>query len=146
MPTLHGFHHVTLTVTDLERSTRWYEQVLGLKRIAYRQGPGWNRTLLRGDDGVTIGLTVHERTEPNSAFDESRIGLDHFSFHCADLAEVRAWEERLDSLGVAHGGIVATPSAHVLTCRDPDGIAVEFFAPFDPPSRGAAVPQRSPIV
>ena len=36
---------------------------------------------------------------------------------------------RLDELGVTHGGIVDAPYGSGLSFRDPDGIALEFFAP-----------------
>ena len=33
------FHHVTLSVTDLPRSVDWYERVLGMSKVADREGP-----------------------------------------------------------------------------------------------------------
>jgi hypothetical protein len=36
---------------------------------------------------------------------------------------------RLGELGVQHGGIVTAPYGLGLSFRDPDGIALEFFAP-----------------
>lgn len=34
-------HHVTITVTDLDASVAWYEQVLGLEKAVVRTGTGW---------------------------------------------------------------------------------------------------------
>ena len=39
------------------------------------------------------------------------------------------WERRLDDLGISHGGIVDAHYGSGLSFRDPDGIALEFFAP-----------------
>jgi hypothetical protein len=36
---------------------------------------------------------------------------------------------RLEELGVANGGIVDADYGSGLSCRDPDNIALEFFAP-----------------
>lgn len=36
---------------------------------------------------------------------------------------------RLDELNIAHGGVVEAPYGSGLSFRDPDGIALEFFAP-----------------
>jgi len=39
------------------------------------------------------------------------------------------WEKRLNELGIAHGGIVDASYGSGLSFRDPDNIALEFFAP-----------------
>ena len=39
------------------------------------------------------------------------------------------WTRRLDDLGVAHGGIKDAPYGSGVSFRDPDGVALEFFAP-----------------
>ena len=121
------FHHVTLSVTDLPRSVDWYERVLGMAKVADREGTTWTRALMRSEGGLVISLTAHERAD--GRFDERRVGLDHLSIACADRAEVEAWEQHLDALGVEHGELVDAAYGHVLTSRDPDGIPVEFFAP-----------------
>lgn len=128
MPKINALSHVTLTVTDVESSVAWYERVLGMTRVRDMSGPGWRRTLIAADSGLVIGLQAHERTSPQDRFDESRVGLDHVSFACADRAEVQAWLARFDDLAVPHSEVSGEP-ASVATCHDPDGIAIEFFAP-----------------
>ena len=61
--------------------------------------------------------------------DEHRAGLDHVAFGCADRAELERWQARLDELGIPHGGIVGAHYGSGLSFRDPDNIALEFFAP-----------------
>ena len=48
---------------------------------------------------------------------------------CPDRAALESWILRLDELGVKHGGIVDAPYGSGLSFRDPDGIALELFAP-----------------
>jgi catechol-2,3-dioxygenase len=62
-------------------------------------------------------------------FDERRTGLDHLAFACSNRAELEQWVARLDEIGVAHGGIVDANYGSGLSFRDPDNIALEFFAP-----------------
>ncbi|HEY5334921.1 MAG TPA: VOC family protein [Mycobacteriales bacterium] len=128
MPTFGALSHVTLTVTDLEQSVAWYELALGMKRGPNMSGPGWRRALMLTDSGVVIGLQVHDRTPTSDRFGETRVGLDHISIACTDRAEVEAWLSALDGAGLSHSPISAEPS-NVATCTDPDGIAVEFYAP-----------------
>ena len=76
-----------------------------------------------------IGLHKHETPAPREQFSEFRVGLDHIAFGCADRAELETWAERLDELGIEHGGIKDAGYGSGVSFRDPDGIALEFFAP-----------------
>jgi catechol-2,3-dioxygenase len=67
-----------------------------------------------------------DSTEP---FNERRPGLDHLAFGCASRDELKAWEIRLNELGIPNSGIVDTTYYSALSFRDPDNIALEFFAP-----------------
>ncbi len=125
---MNAFSHVTLSVTDLETSVAWYSAALGMKRGPDMSGPGWQRTLMLAEPGVVIGLQVHDRTPDKDRFDEARVGLDHISIACKARAEVEAWLAALESAGVPHSPASPEP-ANVATCKDPDGIAIEFFAP-----------------
>jgi glyoxylase I family protein len=121
--------HVALTVTDLDASVQWYERLLGLKPVLDEDAGGFHHTvyLLRG--GTLLGLHKHPATDGNDRFDEQRPGLDHLSFGVADRAELEAWQARLDELGIPHGEIVDAHYGSGLSFRDPDNIALEFFAP-----------------
>jgi catechol 2,3-dioxygenase-like lactoylglutathione lyase family enzyme len=128
-PPASGYHHVTLTVTDLERSATWYGDVLGCEELARREGPGWRRLVMRLPGGAVLGITAHDGTTEADAFDHRRVGLDHVGILCADRDALEAWQVHLDACGVRHGGITDAPYASAITCRDPDGIPIEFFVP-----------------
>jgi catechol 2,3-dioxygenase-like lactoylglutathione lyase family enzyme len=128
MPIPEGFHHVTLTVTDRARSSTWYQQVLGIDKVADREGDGWTRVLLRAPNGLMIGLTEHEATAAGTRFDPTAVGLDHVSIGCEGRNGVEAWASHLDQLGGAHSGVVDAPAGSLLVVKDPDGIPLEFFA------------------
>lgn len=51
------------------------------------------------------------------------------AFACADRSEREQWASKLDELSVQHGGVADAPSGSGVSCTDPDGIALEFFAP-----------------
>ena len=121
-------HHVSLSVTDPARSAEWYQALLGAASIVTREGPGWHRLRLQWPSGLVIGLTRHESTDGGATFDHTRVGLDHLGLACPDEAAVRAWAARLDSLGFTRGPVEDVPYGWAVTARDPDDIAVEFFA------------------
>ncbi len=72
-----------------------------------------------------VSLSV---TDADSGFDHTRVGLDHLGLACPDEARVRAWATRLDDLGFTRGPVEDVYYGWAVTARDPDGIAVEFFA------------------
>ena len=62
-------------------------------------------------------------------FRQSRPGrAGSTSTGCANRAALEKWATRLNELGIEHGGVVDAPYGSGLSFRDPDGIALEFFA------------------
>ncbi len=129
MPDLPTIAHVTLTVSDLDRSVRWYERLFDVA-FHWDESPGPFRRAVWLVDGQTL-VGLHEFPDPSDTlpFDERRIGLDHLAFACRGRDELEGWENRLLELGIDNGGIVDAGYGSGLSCRDPDNIALEFFAP-----------------
>ena len=130
MPEFPPIAHVAVTVTDLGRSTRWYSQLLAAEPVLDEdeQAGGFHHTVFAIGGGHLLGLHTHPGAAAGS-FDEHHTGLDHLAFACRDRAELQAWAARLDELGIAHGGIKDASYGSGVSFRDPDGIALEFFAP-----------------
>ena len=121
--------HVAVTVTDLAVSRPWYRRLIGDEAVLDEPTDGgFHHTVFKIGDTL-IGLHEHPDTNTETVFTELRAGLDHIGFGCADRATLEQWEDRLDDLGIAHGGIVDAHYGSGLSFRDPDGIALEFFAP-----------------
>ncbi|MEY2476719.1 MAG: hypothetical protein QOG87_2034, partial [Actinomycetota bacterium] len=72
---------------------------------------------------------THPQPESSEPFSELRPGLDHVGFAVANRAALDEWEQKLDDLGIAHSPIKDAPYGSGLSFRDPDNIALEFFAP-----------------
>ena len=128
MPDASAFHHVTLSVTDAEASAVWYCRALDAEVVARREGDSWRRVLVRSHGGVVVGLTQHDATADGDRFEPTRVGLDHLSVACRDTAEVEAWSEHLAGVGVSRGEIRWEAYGTTVVAKDPDGIALEFFA------------------
>jgi catechol-2,3-dioxygenase len=122
--------HVALTVRDLSISVPWYRTLFGAEPVIDEDtDPNLHHTVFLVGNQTLVGLHQHETPAPRERFSEFRVGLDHVAFGCADRSELEKWVSRLDELGVTHGGIKDAAYGSGLSFRDPDGIALEFFAP-----------------
>ena len=124
-----AIHHITITVTDVERSTAFYSSILGFQKVA----DFGSRAILHNGH-VLVALTPP--TDPaqaidNDRFNENRVGLDHVSFAVESHAELEQAIAVLDEHGVEHGEIndLAAFGIYVLAFRDPDNIQLELTAP-----------------
>jgi glyoxylase I family protein len=129
-------HHVALTVTDLDASRAWYARLLGAEPVldedvAALPGhhEGFHHSVFALPGGFLLGLHAHKATDRADRFDELRAGLDHVGFRCGDRSELERLLARLDELGIPHGGIAEDANGYGLSFRDPDRIALEFWAP-----------------
>jgi glyoxylase I family protein len=130
MPDVSGIHHVSVTVTDIERSVPWYSELLGLTKLmeeSHPDGTGYAVVLGKSDWSMCVGLHTHPTNE-RERFSESRTGLDHIGFMVSGRAELAAWESRLTELGVEHSPVNDQGGYAVLVFRDPDNIQLEFMS------------------
>lgn len=129
-----AYAHVRLTVTDIEASRRFYDDVFGLP-VAFEL-PDDADEETRAQLGFLYGGVIYQlgssllglRPVADDRFDEDSTGLDHVAFAVADEAEVEAAARVLDELGIAHGGVKDIGAGWILEFRDPDNIALEVFA------------------
>jgi glyoxylase I family protein len=130
MPDVSGIHHVSVTVTDLERSVPWYSELLGLTKLMeepHPDGNGYTVVLGKPDWSMCVGLHTHPTNE-HERFSESRTGLDHIGFMVSGRAELDAWESSLAERGVEHSPVNDQGGYAVLVFRDPDNIQLEFMS------------------
>ncbi|PPK93131.1 catechol 2,3-dioxygenase-like lactoylglutathione lyase family enzyme [Kineococcus xinjiangensis] len=132
-----GFAHVRLTVTDLRRSREFYDALFGWD-VAFEVPPGADEStrealaflfggIIYAVPGGLLGL--RPVAEGGDSFSPDRVGLDHLSFSVASREVLDDAVAALESLGVAHAGVKELGGNLILEFRDPDGIALELFAP-----------------
>ncbi|MEV7522503.1 VOC family protein [Streptomyces sp. NPDC091371] len=122
--------HVGLNVTDLERSTGFYRDVLDFTVLVEGKEEG-RRFALIGHDGELV-LALWEQAE--GRFAPAAAGLHHLALAASDIDEVRSYETRLRDLGVefAYDGVVAHGEGAAsggIFFHDPDGIRLEISVP-----------------
>ncbi len=129
MPEFPTITHVALTVSDLSQSVPWYQRLFQSDPVLDEDtGPFRHVVWLIGGQTL-VGLHQFPDLADATQFNERRLGLDHLAFACADRGELDEWKQHLDGLGIANGGVVDASYGSGLSFRDPDNIALEFFAP-----------------
>jgi catechol 2,3-dioxygenase-like lactoylglutathione lyase family enzyme len=133
VPPLSHFHHVGLTVRDVERSEVWYRDVLGFVRAfaePHPGGAGYAVVMMRPGTALDIGLDHHD-DNAGEVFKESRTGLDHVSMAVERRDDLDRWAEHFDRLGVARGDVtdckIGPVTFATLGFRDPDNIQLELI-------------------
>lgn len=130
MPDFPALTHVAITVTDLPASTAWYRALFDAEPVLDEdeESGTFHHTVFALDNGTLFGLHTHTGGAASGNFDEHRTGLDHIAF-AVGRDELDQWARRLDDLGIPHGGVKHAHYGSGISFRDPDNIALEFFAP-----------------
>ncbi len=135
-----GFAHVRLTVTDIARSKKFYDQVFGwpvaVDRSADVDDPEVNAspadfyggTVYQTPSGALFGL--RPVAPAGQRFDSEGTGLDHVSFQVGSRDELVAAQQALDEAGIEHGEVTDLSDAGmaILSFEDPDGVQLELTA------------------
>jgi lactoylglutathione lyase len=142
-------HHTGFTVADLDRSLRFYRDLLGLETVAEQEKEGGYLAAIVGHPDAHVRMAhlrvpgdrhvveLFEYLAPEGgqpgALDPADVGTSHLCFVVDDLP---ALYDRLRAAGV--GSFVSPPvevdtgisrGGCALYLRDPDGIPVELFQP-----------------
>ena len=111
---LLGLDHVNLRTPHLERTTRFYCDVLGMTtgpRPAFSFNGAW---LYCGDRPVLHLVEIADLPRPSG-----ELRLEHFAFTGRGLGEL---VERLRALGIEHRvALLPTYGTRQVSLRDPDG-------------------------
>jgi catechol 2,3-dioxygenase-like lactoylglutathione lyase family enzyme len=129
MASFPGLTHVAVTVSDLERSREFYDQLFDSKPVLDEDAGNFYHAVYALEGGSLFGLHTHPTPNEQPDFSEFRSGLDHVAFGVSSRSDLEKWVSRLDELGVSHGGIVDAHYGSGVSFRDPDNIALELFAP-----------------
>jgi catechol 2,3-dioxygenase len=117
--------HLVLNVTDVERSTRFYRDVVGFQVSRHR--PDGSGTFL------TCGVVHHNlalfKAPPGARpREKGQIGLNHFAFKVENYEALQEAHKRLVDAGAPIDHVTDHGMTRSVYFLDPDGIMMELFA------------------
>jgi catechol 2,3-dioxygenase len=126
---IQGVGHVVLKVRDLERSVRFYRDILGLREVA--RFPGRMVFFSAGQNHHDLAIM---KVGPNAPVPPPEaVGLYHVALKIGNsLEELRAAKAHLEAHGVAIQAVTDHQVSQSIYCQDPDGNGVELFVDADP--------------
>lgn len=126
-----GIHHVTLPVSDIERSREWYEAVLNLvvDELSTPEDASHEVVIRHRSSPFVVTL----RHDPTRA--KALAGFDLVALSVATHDDMRAILARLDARGVSYVINVVPIGEFLVAVADPDGIVVTLacLLPADAP-------------
>jgi catechol 2,3-dioxygenase-like lactoylglutathione lyase family enzyme len=127
---LTSIDHVSVVITDLERSRHFYRDVLGLTEIAKPKTFDFKVLWFDLGGGQTLHMLLKD--------DQDTISPRHF---CLRVADARSAREYFRRGGVSILETTPIPGADRFFIADPDGNRIEimhWLTPYDPRESGAA--------
>jgi glyoxylase I family protein len=129
-------NHLALTTSDLERSAKFYDSVLGFLGYARVEVPQPTQQLMKtrllawaGPHG-SVTLRPANGEAASRIHDRNAPGLNHFAFNAESRADVDGMHELLKSIGAqildAPASYPYAPGYYAVYFTDPDGIKFEF--------------------
>lgn len=126
-----GVHHVGLTVSDLDASTRFFTDYLGWSQVGGNADYPANFV---SDGTVMVTLWLARDADSVRAFDKNNtIGLHHLAIRVVDLEMLEVLYKRLQQaddviIEFAPELLREGPSRHMM-CYEPGGNRIEFIVP-----------------
>jgi len=141
---LTGLHHLTAIVADLDRTTAFYRDLLGLQLV--REGvsdddPDARHRWFGAPDGTLVSFLEYPGMRPGTVGTGS---VQHFALRVGSAEELDAWRDYLRSRGAQTTDVFDRGGFRSIYLRDPDGHIVEIATASDAGGAGAAASPAPP--
>ena len=126
-----GINHLALVTTDMDRTVRFYQGVLGARLVATIGTPAFRHYFFEFGPEQTVAFFEYRDAEiepfakPAGVPDRRAVQFDHLSFNLPDEHALEALQQRLKEHGCEVTEVVDHQIMRSIYFTDPNGIALE---------------------
>ena len=129
-----GIHHIALATNHMERTIRFYRDLLGFKLTAAMGEPGFRHYFFSIDGANSIAFFEWPDVEevprkPHGAPVVGPFNFDHLAFGMASDDDLWEIKDRLEAADFDVSEVVDHGICHSVYTYDPNGIPIEFAVP-----------------
>lgn len=128
-----GVHHLALVTNDLDRTIRFYRDLLGMPLVATTRAGNHRHYFFDAGGGSALAFFEWPGAElpprKDSGLPASGRHFDHVAVHLDSMQALHELRERVRAAGVDVSEVVDHVAMKSLYFEDPNGISLEFAAP-----------------
>lgn len=132
----HGIHHLAMATNNMDKTIRFWRDLLGMRLVAGLGKPGSRQYFFEISQSSLLGFFEWTTVEPVPEKDHGYpaygpLVFDHVSFQLESPEFLWSLREKLDAAGFWVSEIIDHGFIHSLYSFDPNGIAIEFSCPVE---------------
>jgi catechol 2,3-dioxygenase-like lactoylglutathione lyase family enzyme len=126
-----GVNHLALATGDMDRTIRFWRDLLGMRLVAGLGRPGYRHYFFQISETDLVAFFEWPDVAPLPEKDHGRpvagpFGFDHVSFGVESADDLWALKARLEAAGVFVSEVIDHGFIHSIYAHDPNGIPIEF--------------------
>ncbi len=129
-----GINHLAMATADMDKTIRFWRDLLGMRLVAGLGRPGYRHYFLEISPADLIAFFEWPEVEAVAEKDHGApvkgpLAFDHVSFGVAGEEDLWELKARLEGADIWVSEVVDHGFIHSVYAFDPNGIAIEFSAP-----------------
>lgn len=126
-----GLNHLAMATRDMDRTIRFWRDLLGMRLVAGLGRPGYRQYFFEISGKELISFFEWPEVEPISEKDAGRVAkgpfaFDHVCFEVEDKDALWILKDKLEAADIWVSEVIDNGFIHSIFTFDPNGIALEF--------------------
>ncbi len=134
MPTYTGINHLAMATRDMDRTIRFWRDLLGMRLVAGLGRPGYRHYFfeISGHDMIAFFEWPNVENIPEKDHGvpvQGPFAFDHVSFEVASDKDLWELKDKLEAADIWVSEVIDHGFIHSIYSFDPNNIPIEFSAP-----------------